>query len=219
MLRDGNEINLVSTPIPIQGPNGFDIDFAWSPDGTQLLYVHGSQLYKVNLDGSGLQLFAELSSEEFAEVDWSVATGKVAARAVGSAPYQSRIMLFSSNGTLEEELVPDGPGSIGGPSFSIDGNSILYTRDTSGFESPDGRQLESHIFLKNLTTGLVTDLSVNKPLGFNDLEPEFSPDGAYVVFTQTNNFPNSKKDIYIINTSGQGRTLLFENAEMPDWWP
>lgn len=218
MDRDGKNVTLVEAPIPLAADNDFELDFCWSPDGTKLLYMNEESLFKINVDGTGFEVFAELAGEEFIEVDWNGPTGKIAARAVGSQPFVSRILLYEEDGTFVEEVVPDVPGSIGGPSFSIDGNFLLYTRDTTGFESPDGRQLESHVFLKNLETGEEQDLSVDKPLGFNDLDARFSPNGALVIFVQTNNFPNSQKDIYLMNLDGNARTLLFENAEMPDWW-
>ena len=216
MDRDGSDMTSIPTPYPIEGAYDFELDFTWSPDGTQLLYMRGKRLYKINIDGTGSELFAELNDDEFIEVDW--AGNKVAARTAGDFPYESRILLYNSGGDFLEELVPDLPGSIGGPVFSIDGNSILFTRDTSGFESPDGRQLESHIFLMNINSGATVDLSKDKPMGFNDLDPRFSPNGALVVFTHTSNFPNSQKDVYIMNMQGEGRQKLFENSEMPDWW-
>ena len=78
-------------------------------------------------------------------MDWSGQSNLIAARTVGDLPFESRIILYDEDGVFIEETIPDLPGSIGGPAFSIDGNSILYTWDTLGFESPDGRQLESHI--------------------------------------------------------------------------
>ncbi|MBK9015752.1 MAG: hypothetical protein IPM82_17750 [Saprospiraceae bacterium] len=46
--------------------------------------------YKINTDGSGFELFAELPvGEEFVEVDWRApVTNKIAASTLGSRPYQ-----------------------------------------------------------------------------------------------------------------------------------
>lgn len=219
MNRNGSNQMEVELPVPIDAENPFELDFCWSPDGTQLLYMNEERLFKVNIDGTGPELIAELNTgEEFIEVDWNGPSGKIAARTVGDLPYESRILLFEENGTFIEELIPDVPGSIGGPSFSIEGDYLLYTRDTTGFESIDGRQLESHIFLHEIATGIDQDLSEEKPLGFNDFDARFSPNGAFIVFVQTNNVPNSQKDIHLMNINGGGRTLLFENSEMPDWF-
>lgn len=218
MGRDGSNPTLVPASVPVDGEDMFQLDFCWSPDGTKLLYMNENRLYKVNLDGSGFELFAELPvGEEFVEVDWAPVTNKIAARTVGDQPYIGRILLYSSSGTLEQTLVPDLPGNIGGPAFSVDGSAILFTHDLDALETPDGRQLNSHIFLKNIASGLETDLSINKPMGFNDLDPKFSPNGAQLIFVETSNAPNSPKNITLMNSAGVGRLTMFTNAEMVDW--
>lgn len=218
MNRDGSDPTLVPAPVPVLGKDMFQIDFCWSPDGTKLLYMNQNKLFKINVDGSGFEQFAELPvGEEYVEVDWAPVTNKIAARTVGSQPYIGRILLYNSAGSLEQVLVPDLSGNIGGPAFSIDGSSILFTHDIDGLETPDGRQLNSHIFQKNIATGAETDLSINKPMGYNDLDPKFSANGAFVIFVETSNPPNSPKNINIMNAAGVGRVLMFGNAEMPDW--
>jgi TolB protein len=218
MKRDGTDPKLVPAPVPIDGEDMFQLDFSWSPDGTKLLYMNENRLYKINLDGSGFELFAELPvGEEFVEVDWAPVTNKVAARTVGNQPFIGRILLYNSSGSLEQVIVPDLPGNIGGPAFSIDGGSILYTHDVDGLETSDGRQLNAHVFLKNIATGTTTDLSVDKPSGFNDLDPKFSPNGAQLIFVEVSNAPNSPKNILLMSSQGQGRLTMFQNAEMPDW--
>lgn len=218
MNRDGSDPTLVPAPVPVLGNDMFQLDFCWSPDGTKLLYMNENRLYKINLDGSGFELFAELPiGEEYVEVDWAPVTNKIAARTVGSLPYIGRILLYNSAGSLEQVLVTDLPGNIGGPAFNVDGSAILFTHDLDGLETPDGRQLNSHIILKNISSGVETDLSINKPLGFNDLDPKFSPNGAQVIFVETSNAPNSPKNIVLMTAAGAGRVTMFENAEMVDW--
>ncbi len=218
MKRDGTDPTLVPASLQIDGKDMFQLDYCWSPDGTKLLFMNRNRLYTVNLDGSGFELFAELPvTEEFVEVDWAPVTNKVAARTVGSQPYIGRILLFNSSGSLEQELVSDLTGNIGGPSFSIDGSAILFTHDIDGLETPDGRQLNAHVFLRKIATGATTDLSIEKPSGFNDLDPKFSPNGAQVIFVETSNAPNSQRNILIMSDQGQGRLTMFQNAEMPDW--
>jgi hypothetical protein len=57
------------------------------------------------------------------------------------------------------------PGIVENPSWSIDGNSIFYTHDVSGFESPTGRQFDARIFIKNLIDTTYQDISLtNQPV-------------------------------------------------------
>ena len=58
------------TTIPISGYNNFELDFCFSPDGAQILYMNNSRLYTINIDGTGLRYVAEAPSEfTFTECD------------------------------------------------------------------------------------------------------------------------------------------------------
>ncbi len=112
-------------------------------------------------------------------------------------------------------------GAIGGLDISVDGKSLLYTRDISEFESADYRQLNAHIFNYNFNTQTSIDLSQGKEAGFNDLDPRFSPNEASIIFTNTSNDGVSPINIYMVGVSEMNaeaqRVELFQNAFMPDW--
>ena len=75
--------------------------------------------------------------------------------------------------------------------------------------------------MKNLENNVTFDLSGidfrGKEAGTNDLDPRFSPDGAKIIFVNTNNDGISPRTIMTMNIDGRDRTVLFEGAEMPDW--
>ena len=188
--------------------------FPWK----QLMYMHFNSLYKINLDGSGLELVNEITNDlSFNYCDWTLEPSpKMVVRTGTSNFYTGDMYLLSTDGMISEQIFSSKPGRTGGGSFSVDGHQLLYTHDISGFEGQDGRQLNSRIHLLNLNDLSKVDLSeATKPDGTNDLDPRFSPDGAFIIFTNTNNDGFSVKNIYKMNLSGH-RTLLFENAEMPD---
>ena len=217
MNRDGTDPFQVTT-IPIAGINNLELDFAWSPNGTQLLYMNNAYLYKINKDGSGLTQIAEAPSGlTFTECDWTDQGNKIVTRTSGDAPYESQIFILDDSGVFESQIVLDEAGSTGGGSFSINGSKLLYTHDISGFESPDGRQLNARIIQKDINSLVAADLSFNKIEGTNDLDPRYSPDGSKIIFTNTNNDGISTKNIWVMNIDGSSRALLFENAEMIDW--
>ncbi|HHH49912.1 MAG TPA: hypothetical protein ENK52_02915 [Saprospiraceae bacterium] len=217
MDRNGDNVQQISS-IAVSGSDIFDLDFSWSPDGEKLLYMNGNKLYTVNRDGTGTQLFSEAPNGfVYAECDWTIVGNKVIARMVADNLYNSIIYLYESDGTFVQPLLSDIPGSTEGAMFSIDGTQMLYTQDVSGYEVPDGRQLDARIFIRNLSASVPSDISSEKTPGTNDLDPRFSPDGAWVIFMNTNNDGISPKNIYKMNLDGTNRVLLFENAEMPDW--
>ncbi len=216
MDRDGSNAEQITT-LPISGYNNFELDFCWSPDGAKLMYMNNNRLYTINIDGTALSLFAEApAGHTFTECDWST-QGRVVARTTGINSFNSLIFAYEEDGTFELQALGDIPGATGGPAISIDGNAILLTNDISEFESNDGRQLDAHIFLRNLELVNTVDLSIEKDVGTNDLDPRFSPNGAQVIFTNTSNDGVSPKNILIMDFDGDHREVLFENAEMPDW--
>ena len=217
MNRDGSDIQQVTT-VPISGINKLELDFCWSPDGTQLLYMNNANLYRINLDGSGFNLFAEAPPGfYFTECDWTDQDDLIIARTAGSDPYDSFIFTFSEDGVYLGQVYTNIPGGTGGPVFAISGTSFLYTHDVSGYQAADGRQLDATVFIKNINNQVTSNLSIDKPAGTNDLDPRYSPDGSKVIFINTNNDGISPKNIWTMNLDGSDRTLLFENAEMPDW--
>ncbi|MCB0520526.1 MAG: carboxypeptidase regulatory-like domain-containing protein [Lewinellaceae bacterium] len=220
MGRDGTGAYKLPASPSINGPSKRSLDFCWSPDGTQLLYMSNNKLLKIAADGnSSPTLLAELPQNEFfVEVDWTAQGNKIAARTEGFLSYQSRILLYDDNGNYLQELVPDWPGHTGGPCFSVDGNAILFNYDKSGFESssdPD-RMLDSDILLLEIATGDTLNLSVGKDTLTNDFDARFAPTGAAIIFTNSNNF-QYQPSIYWVSITGAGRDVLFSEAEMPDW--
>ena len=73
------------------------------------------------------------------------------------------------------------------------------------------------IFILDLQTMQVIDLSGNKPAGTNDLQPRFFPDGPKIIFVNTSNVLNSLKSVMVMDVNGSKRSLLFNNLEKPQW--
>ena len=92
------------------------------------------------------------------------------------------------------------------------------TGDVSEYESPDHRQLDTHIFMYNLVSDAVTDLSEDKNSGTIDLDPRFSPNESEIIFVNTSNDGISQRNIFRLGiNAGGSNDLLFCNAFMPDW--
>ena len=224
MDRDGSNQVQVTNEVPIDAFNNFDLDFSWSPGSSQLLYMNNAMLYTINVDGTDLRAIAQApEGDTFSEVDWMFSNegDRIVARVTGNTIYESDIFILDINGNYLRQIFTDIPGRTGGLQFSIDGNFVLYTHDVSEFENAAGRQLDAHVFIKNLENNVTFDLSGiefrGKEAGTNDLDPRFSPDGSKIIFVNTNNDGISVRNIMVMDIDGRNRTILFEDAEMPDW--
>ena len=120
---------------------------------------------------------------------------------------------------VEHAVLVEGlDGALGGLDYSFDGTKVLYTHDVSGYEGPVYRPLDMRMFVYNINDDTTMEVSVNKPVGTNDLDPQFSPNEGAVIFTNTSNDGISQKDVYKVDLDEMNvRVLLFSNGAMPDW--
>ncbi|QIG88999.1 hypothetical protein G6R40_04645 [Chryseobacterium sp. POL2] len=217
---DGSELFKV-TSIPISGFNINEVDFSWSANGKEILYPSFDKIYRVNKDGSGTQLVYQTTDGSFiSECAWSADGTKIALKTNNINGYNVKIYVIDMLGNVLKTILENVTGAAGGLDFSVEGTKILYTRDISGFENSDYRQLNTHIFIYDLTDDTVLDVSTKTkiPAGYIDIDPRFSPNEAEVIFTQTSNDGISQKDVYRLSiTDEDSRKLLFSNAWMPDW--
>jgi len=218
MERDGTNQQRLTT-IPVAGYHNQGIGISWSDDGGKLLFSSYSSLMQVDNDGANQEVLATApGTRHFREIAYSPTGNKIVAIAIGLAEWDSQLLIMDPDGTNIQVLVDDLPGIMESPSFSIDGQYVMFTRDVAGFESPTGRQLDSRIFtIKIDGTGLTDISSESKPDGTNDLQPRFSPNGAQIVFVNVSNDDFNERTVYIMNVDGDERKAIFSNAEMPYW--
>ena len=207
------------SPLPVDGNHQVGAGFCWSPNGEEVLFCHYDKLYKINKDGSGLFTVSTADAgRNYVFVDWSELANKIVVQTRGVNIYDSEIHLMDPDGTNSSPIVNNADGRTEYPTFSIDGKSVIYTHDFSDVNSHDGRMLDSRIFLYDIASATVSDLSGSgKANGTNDLQPRFSPDGSKIIFVNTSNTGTGQKDIYVMDAAGGNRELYFENAEMPEW--
>ncbi|KFC18268.1 carboxypeptidase-like regulatory domain-containing protein [Chryseobacterium sp. FH1] len=220
---DGSEVFKVTT-VPVSGFNNYELDFAWKTNGKELIYANFDKLYRINKDGSGQELiYTTPDGSIISECDWSYDSSKIAIKTNDFNGYNTKIYVIDMLGNTLKTVLAGVSGGSGGLDFSVDGNLLLYSHDVSGYQDGNYRQLDSHIFIYNLTDNSVRDISAEseKTNGTNDLDPRFSPNNAQVIFTNTSNDGISQKTIMMIDLSSSEsdleRTTLFSNAEMPDY--
>lgn len=220
--RDGSNVQQVTT-IPVAGFNNAEIDFSWNKTGSHFIYPNFNKLYKINKDGSGLtQIYATTDGSFISECEWSYDGSKIAIKTNNTSGYGVKILVIDMLGNVLNTVVSNVSGGAGGLNFSVDGNLLLYTRDASGFEDSSYRQLDSRLYILNLTTGIIQDVSTltYKPAGTNDLDPRFSPNDAEIIFVNTSNdniSPRTIMKVKVAFNTNDVRQQLFTDAEMPDW--
>lgn len=226
MNLDGSQEKQVTSNIAVNGFNMEKVDFSWADNGARLVYPNFEKLYKINVDGSGNTLIYEEPDGKFiTEVDVSNDNTRIILLTNNADGYNASIYSINPEGEFMDTVISGFPGALGGLNISVDNQKVLYTRDISGFQSQDYRQLNSRMFVYDFSTNESTDISGDKLDGTNDLDPRFSPSEAQVTFVNTSNDGISEKNIYRSEVAGAAddggdagnREELYPNSKMPDW--
>ncbi len=222
MNPDGTDNKKITNFVPIAGFNMDNVSYAWSTNGSQLIYPNFDKLYRINADGSGLvQLFKTPNGKFISECEWSRDGSQIVLKVNDVSGYNVEIYTIDMSGNVLYTVLSGVTGGASGIDISIDNKRVVYTRDVSGFENANYRQLDSRIFIYTVATNTSAELASNKENGFNDLDVKFSPNEAKVIFVNTSNDGLSAKNIQTVSLSDSSntssRTTLFQNASMPDW--
>lgn len=223
MNRTGEQLRRVTT-VPIAGLSLLDLSFCWSPDGTQLLYPSNDKLYAVRTDGTGLRVVAQTSAGRFfAGCDWTEQGNRIVARTTGANVYDNEFVIISPENGSSTPIFTRKQTRFSNPHFSVTGQEVLFSLDLGGTQSQTGRQFNARVHLLTIATGALLDISDEKPDGTNDLEPRFSPNGASILITNTDNTGSLVRNIYTLTTvpigplNRRARTLVTTQGEMPSW--
>lgn len=222
MNRDGSEPMQVTNNVPLRSKDENLASYCWSPTGDQLLYMNFGRLYKINKDGSGLTLIAEADDGFlFTGVDWtSLNNNTIVATAERPDSYRSKLYLFQMDSVPATRLETVLDGQIRSPVFAPSGKLIAFSFNSANDFAADGRPLNSQILVYNTDTGSLINLSFAKTPGTIDVQPRFTNGGAKVLFVNKasdNIGPSRVLQMDVLTTQNQTRTLLFNNADMPDW--
>mgnify|MGYP003147307702 CR=1 FL=1 len=224
MNLDGSNVKQVTNSIPANGIDMENLGFTWADNGRSLIYPNFDKVYKITTEGSGKDIVYQAGSGRYVmDVQQSEDRSKILILETDINGYDGSIFWIDHQGQVQEMIIQNNRGTLGGLDVSVDNNLILYTRDVSEYESPTRRQLNTKMFLYITNTGQTINLSTEKPNGTNDLDARFAPNEASVIFVNTSSEADAIKSIYKVNfdedlnTIEENREILIENAKMPDW--
>lgn len=218
----GENVQQVTSTMPIAGFRQDELDFTWSPNGGRIIYPSFDRLYSIKPDGSDVTLIYQTTDGSFiSEVDIQEFDADLLLLKTNNVNgYDVRIFTSRITTGLEETVILEGvSGAAGGVQISANGDRILYSRDTSNSQNPQYRIFSSRLFVYETATATSVELATDVVTGKNDLDPRFSPSEGDVIFTRVNNNIGATPSIFIFELGGNNPEddQLFTNANMPDW--
>lgn len=218
MNRDGTDKTRVTGAIKPNGFNLNEINISWPPQSDKIYFPQLDKLYRINSNGQGIALVYQTPDGSLiSEVDVSETDDIIALKTNDLDGYNVSVYIIDFAGNVLDNILSGMPGAVSGLNLSVTNNFLVYSYDVSGFENVNYRRLDSRVFVYDIANDTTQDVSDNKPGGTNDLEPIFSPNEAFVIFTNTSNDGISERFINRLEVGEGNREVLYNNAFMPDW--
>lgn len=182
-------------------------NLAWSPDGESLLFTK-------EIKADRPQIGSLPSPPEGAE--WSepaTVIDHVLYRQDGAGYLDlswSHIFVISAEGGAPRQLT-SGPYNHNSPSWAPDGESILFTADSTGNEALDPNNAQ--IYEMDVETGELEQITDQRG-PYNN--PMISPDGQYIAYTGFDDefLGYQLTELYIINRDGSNRRTISRQLDV-----
>lgn len=177
---------------------------------SQLLFVEGRQLYRVDSDGAALAALAP-ANEQILSPTWSPDGGRIAFMRFGAGAGSIVVQVLGTG----QRLTVSGTGTALNitPAFSPDGRLLAYARSSEEGTDVYTADVVQNCCVQRLTVGRYAD----------NLSPTFAPDGRRLAFVSTR---AGQPQIYVMAADGTDQELLapFDfgttgSSHAPEWSP
>ena len=154
-----------------------------SPDGKQIAFWTEKNLFSIDLyiaDASTGRITERITStaqnshiDQYSSYESSVAWSPDSRQLayVAFAKGRNRLIISNTSGNIQEEIDLPGVSGFSNPAWSPDGKTIVVTALVQG---------QSDLYAYDLNTKKIIRLTNDL---FADLQPSYSPDGKYIVFS------------------------------------
>jgi Tol biopolymer transport system component/PKD repeat protein len=194
----------------------WDLNARVSPDGTQVVFMHGkegdpeqSDIYRINLDGTGLQQLTNTPSRVESSPWWSPDGTKIAYIGLYGGGGSGTIWTMSPDGSNQTQIVSGGEAHK--TSFGSDGR--IY------FQSVRLQTGDYDIYRVNSDGSNLERLTTTPDYEESDLM--LSPDGTWLVFARRP-VSSNLTDIWLMDAGGGNEVQLTNNHgnnRAPIWSP
>ena len=200
-------------------------NFSWMPNDKEIVFWSGGKINKIdintlNVSNIPFSVDVKIDLAQTVHFNNKIETESFVPkmiRNVVTSP-DGKLVVFSALGHLYKKTLPNGePRRITSssdfefePSFSSDGNHILYV---SWNDEETGA-----IYKLNLATGISTKITSEKGIYRT---PSYSPDGKNIIFLKESGNSNQgyaytkNTGIYIMDADGKNRKFITKNGEYP----
>ncbi|HET9304733.1 MAG TPA: winged helix-turn-helix domain-containing protein [Candidatus Sulfotelmatobacter sp.] len=183
-------------------PSPASDQLSFSPDGQWVAYIEfpESTLVRSRLDGSERLQLTYAPMRAF-NPQWSPDGSQIAFHAVSDLGTYSKIYLVSTKGGVPTLATPSSEDRQIYPSWTSDGNSILFSNSDPSLTHLDLRLL-------NLTTMKVSILSGTDGFTY----AQISPDGRNIIAIE-----RTTRDLILYNVATHATKALADTADYPRW--
>lgn len=178
---------------------------SWSPDGSQLVVPRVRSLYVFNVDRNSFRRLTNCGSRRCFDLHpaWSPEGRRIVFARV-TKPYVAALYSVRPDGSGLKRLTKP-RGSVANPAWSPDGRRIA-------FDAVDSLNISTRLVVMNADGSRPRVLRTGPPETGPGV-PAWSPDGRRIVFLTTpGTTARYRAAIWVINSNGTGRRLLYRSA-------